>query len=31
MRNILIADSDDLTLRTRGDELLLDGYEVLAA
>ena len=31
MRNVLIAESDDLTLRARGDELLLDGYEVLAA
>ncbi len=30
MRNVLLAESDDLTLRARGDELLLDGYEVLA-
>jgi len=31
MRNVLLAESDDLTLRARGDELLLDGYEVLTA
>lgn len=31
MRNVLIAEADDLTLRARGDELLLDGYEVIAA
>jgi len=31
MRNVLLAETDDLTLRARGDELLLDGYEVLTA
>ncbi len=31
MRNVLVAESDDVTLRARGDELLLDGYEVLTA
>jgi DNA-binding response OmpR family regulator len=29
--NVLIVEADDHTLRARGDELLLDGYEVLAA
>ena len=31
IKNVLIAESDELTLRARGDELLLDGYEVIAA
>jgi DNA-binding response OmpR family regulator len=31
MRNILLVDADDHALRARGDELLLDGYEVLTA
>ncbi len=31
MRNILLVDADDHALRVRGDELLLDGYEVLTA
>jgi DNA-binding response OmpR family regulator len=31
MRDILIIEADEHTLRIRGDELLLDGYEVIAA
>lgn len=31
MHDILIIEADEQTLRTRGDELLLDGYEVIAA
>jgi len=31
VHDILIVESDDHSLRTRGDELLLDGYEVHAA
>jgi DNA-binding response OmpR family regulator len=31
MRNVLIVEADDRTLRARGDELLLDGYEVHTA
>jgi DNA-binding response OmpR family regulator len=31
MHNVLLVETDDLALRERGDELLIDGYEVLAA
>lgn len=31
MQTVLIVEADDHTLRARGDELLLDGYDVLAA
>jgi len=31
MRSVLIVEGDDHALRARGDELLLDGYDVLAA
>jgi DNA-binding response OmpR family regulator len=31
MRNILLVDADDQALRARGDELMLDGYEILIA
>lgn len=31
MQSVLIAEADDLTLRARGDELLLDGLEVYSA
>ena len=31
MQNILLIDSDEQTLTARGDQLLLDGYEVLDA
>ena len=31
MRQILIAEADDHTLRARGDELLIDGYGPIAA
>ena len=31
MRQILIAEADDHTLGARGDELLIDGYEPIAA
>ncbi len=31
MHTVLIVEADDHSLRTRGDELLLDGYDVLTA
>jgi len=31
IKNVLIAEADEPTLKARGDELLLDGYEVIAA
>ena len=31
MQSILIAEADDQALRARGDELLLDGFEVHTA
>jgi DNA-binding response OmpR family regulator len=31
MHDILLIEADEQTLRIRGDELLLDGYEVIAA
>jgi DNA-binding response OmpR family regulator len=31
MYNVLLVEADDLALRERGDELLIDGYEVLVA
>ena len=31
MQHILVVEADDQTLRARGDELLLDGYEVQTA